>query len=159
MGRGKGDPGLAWPCGAAGSGCRLAPAAALAPGCSSVLWQASHCEREAPAAQPDRENSPMATGTEKGVQVGQGAQGNCVGAHSPVSGGGHGQGCELTAVQHAPSLIQAAHGPAACYRELSRFPAVTRATLRAAAGGQTFLLYTGEWRAGPPPPLWPAGAV
>ncbi|XP_058278250.1 acylamino-acid-releasing enzyme-like isoform X7 [Hirundo rustica] len=38
--------------------------------------------------------------------------------------------------------VQAAHGPAACYRELSRFPAVTRAALRAAAGGQTFLLYT-----------------
>ncbi|XP_066051211.1 acylamino-acid-releasing enzyme-like isoform X2 [Chamaea fasciata] len=38
--------------------------------------------------------------------------------------------------------VQAAHGPAACYWELSRFPAVTRATLRAAAGGQTFLLYT-----------------
>ncbi|XP_048172071.1 acylamino-acid-releasing enzyme-like [Corvus hawaiiensis] len=45
-------------------------------------------------------------------------------------------------VKHAPSLIQAADGPAACYRELSRFPAVTRAALRAAAGGQTFLLYT-----------------
>ncbi|XP_068884439.1 acylamino-acid-releasing enzyme isoform X6 [Aphelocoma coerulescens] len=45
-------------------------------------------------------------------------------------------------VEHAPSLIQAADGPAACYRELSRFPAVTRAALRAAAGGQTFLLYT-----------------
>ncbi|XP_068057681.1 acylamino-acid-releasing enzyme isoform X2 [Anomalospiza imberbis] len=38
--------------------------------------------------------------------------------------------------------VEAAHGPAACYRELSRFPAVTRAALRAAAGGQTFLLYT-----------------
>ncbi|XP_068884437.1 acylamino-acid-releasing enzyme isoform X4 [Aphelocoma coerulescens] len=47
-------------------------------------------------------------------------------------------------VEHAPSLIQAADGPAACYRELSRFPAVTRAALRAAAGGQTFLLYTGS---------------
>ncbi|XP_015496851.1 acylamino-acid-releasing enzyme isoform X8 [Parus major] len=45
-------------------------------------------------------------------------------------------------VEHAPSVIQAAHGPAACYRELSRFPAVTRAALRAAAEGQTFLLYT-----------------
>ncbi|XP_053809873.1 acylamino-acid-releasing enzyme-like isoform X2 [Vidua chalybeata] len=38
--------------------------------------------------------------------------------------------------------VEAVHGPAACYRELSRFPAVTRAALRAAAGGQTFLLYT-----------------
>ncbi|CAN8186041.1 unnamed protein product [Coccothraustes coccothraustes] len=38
--------------------------------------------------------------------------------------------------------VEAAHGPAACYRELSRFPAVTRAALRAAAGGQTFQLYT-----------------
>ncbi|XP_039551406.1 acylamino-acid-releasing enzyme isoform X2 [Passer montanus] len=38
--------------------------------------------------------------------------------------------------------VEAARGPAACYRELSRFPAVTRAALRAAAGGQTFLLYT-----------------
>ncbi|XP_015496852.1 acylamino-acid-releasing enzyme isoform X9 [Parus major] len=38
--------------------------------------------------------------------------------------------------------VEAAHGPAACYRELSRFPAVTRAALRAAAEGQTFLLYT-----------------
>ncbi|XP_058701017.1 acylamino-acid-releasing enzyme isoform X2 [Poecile atricapillus] len=45
-------------------------------------------------------------------------------------------------VEHAPSLIQAAQGPAACYRELSRFPAVTRAALRAAAEGETFLLYT-----------------
>lgn len=97
------------------------------------------------------ENSPMATGTEKGVEVGKGAQGGCV--------GGHGQGGELAPVQHAPSLIQAADGPAACYRDLSRFPAVTRAALRAAAGGQTFLLYTGEWRARPPPHLWPAGPV
>lgn len=96
----------------------------------------------------------MATGTEKGVEVGKGAQENCVGAHGPVLGGG--QGDDLTPVQHAPSLIQAAHGPAACYRKLSRFPAVTRATLRAAAGGQTFLLYTGEW---PPPRLCPAGPV
>ncbi|XP_038005405.1 acylamino-acid-releasing enzyme-like isoform X2 [Motacilla alba alba] len=45
-------------------------------------------------------------------------------------------------VQHVPSPIQAARGPAACYRQLSRFPAVTRAALRAAPGGQTFLLYT-----------------
>ncbi|KAM9276670.1 acylamino-acid-releasing enzyme-like [Morus bassanus] len=37
---------------------------------------------------------------------------------------------------------EAASGPAACYRELSRFPAITRAALRAAAAGQTFLLYT-----------------
>ncbi|XP_074734818.1 acylamino-acid-releasing enzyme-like [Strix uralensis] len=37
---------------------------------------------------------------------------------------------------------EAAGGPAACYRELSRFPAITRAALGAAAGGQTFLLYT-----------------
>ncbi|XP_071611672.1 acylamino-acid-releasing enzyme-like isoform X2 [Heliangelus exortis] len=37
---------------------------------------------------------------------------------------------------------QAAGSPAACYRELSRFPAVTRAALGAPAGGQTFLLYT-----------------
>ncbi|XP_076202175.1 acylamino-acid-releasing enzyme isoform X2 [Aptenodytes patagonicus] len=37
---------------------------------------------------------------------------------------------------------EAAGGPAACYRELSRFPAITRAALRATAGGQTFLLYT-----------------
>ncbi|XP_032927070.1 acylamino-acid-releasing enzyme-like [Catharus ustulatus] len=37
---------------------------------------------------------------------------------------------------------EAARGPAACYRELSRFPAITRAALRAADGGQTFLLYT-----------------
>ncbi|XP_056357521.1 acylamino-acid-releasing enzyme-like isoform X2 [Oenanthe melanoleuca] len=37
---------------------------------------------------------------------------------------------------------EAARGPAARYRELSRFPAITRAALRAAAGGQTFLLYT-----------------
>ncbi|XP_072791108.1 acylamino-acid-releasing enzyme isoform X2 [Taeniopygia guttata] len=45
-------------------------------------------------------------------------------------------------VEHVPSLMQAARGPAARYRELSRFPAVTRAALRAASGGQTFLLYT-----------------
>ncbi|XP_075370223.1 acylamino-acid-releasing enzyme [Mycteria americana] len=37
---------------------------------------------------------------------------------------------------------QAAGGPAACYWELSRFPAVTRAALGATAGGRTFLLYT-----------------
>lgn len=93
----------------------------------------------------------MATGTEKGVEVGKGAQGNSVGGHSPVSGGGHGQGGELTPVQHAPSLTQAAEGPGACYRELSRFPAVTRAALSTTAEGETFLLYTGEWRARPPP--------
>ncbi|KAF4803448.1 acylaminoacyl-peptide hydrolase [Turdus rufiventris] len=40
---------------------------------------------------------------------------------------------------------EAARGPAACYRELSRFPAITRAALRAADGGQTFLLYTGPF--------------
>ncbi|KAM9374507.1 LOW QUALITY PROTEIN: acylamino-acid-releasing enzyme [Phaethornis superciliosus] len=39
---------------------------------------------------------------------------------------------------------QPAGSPAACYRELSRFPAVTRAALGAPAGGQTFLLYTGS---------------
>ncbi|OWK56002.1 Acylamino-acid-releasing enzyme [Lonchura striata] len=38
--------------------------------------------------------------------------------------------------------VEAARGPAARYRELSRFPSVTRAALRAAPGGQTFLLYT-----------------
>ncbi|XP_051649128.1 acylamino-acid-releasing enzyme-like isoform X3 [Manacus candei] len=38
--------------------------------------------------------------------------------------------------------MEAAGGPAACYRELSQFPAITRAALGAAAGGQTFLLYT-----------------
>ncbi|XP_074909235.1 acylamino-acid-releasing enzyme-like isoform X1 [Buteo buteo] len=37
---------------------------------------------------------------------------------------------------------EAAGSPAACYRELSRFAAITRAALGAAAGGQTFLLYT-----------------
>ncbi|XP_016156960.1 PREDICTED: acylamino-acid-releasing enzyme-like [Ficedula albicollis] len=37
---------------------------------------------------------------------------------------------------------EAARGPAARYRELSRFPAITRAALRAAAGDQTFQLYT-----------------
>ncbi|KAM9272167.1 acylamino-acid-releasing enzyme [Cariama cristata] len=37
---------------------------------------------------------------------------------------------------------EAAGGPAACYRELSRFPTITCAALGAAAGGQTFLLYT-----------------
>ncbi|XP_054694133.1 acylamino-acid-releasing enzyme-like isoform X1 [Grus americana] len=39
---------------------------------------------------------------------------------------------------------EAAGSPAACYRELRRFPAVTRAALCAAVGGQTFLLYTGS---------------
>lgn len=34
--------------------------------------------------------------------------------------------------------------PGSCYRELSRFPAITRAALGAAGGGQAFLLYTGE---------------
>uniref|UniRef100_A0A8C4TV12 Acylamino-acid-releasing enzyme n=1 Tax=Falco tinnunculus TaxID=100819 RepID=A0A8C4TV12_FALTI len=37
---------------------------------------------------------------------------------------------------------EVASGPAACYRELSQFPAITSAALGAAAGGQTFLLYT-----------------
>ncbi|XP_055662008.1 acylamino-acid-releasing enzyme isoform X2 [Falco peregrinus] len=37
---------------------------------------------------------------------------------------------------------EVAGGPAACYRELSQFPAITSAALGAAAGGQTFLLYT-----------------
>ncbi|XP_065498329.1 acylamino-acid-releasing enzyme isoform X2 [Caloenas nicobarica] len=37
---------------------------------------------------------------------------------------------------------EAAGSTAACYRELRRFPAVTRAALGTAAGGQTFLLYT-----------------
>ncbi|XP_035168227.1 acylamino-acid-releasing enzyme-like [Oxyura jamaicensis] len=32
--------------------------------------------------------------------------------------------------------------PGSCYRELSRFPAITRAALGAAAGGQAFRLYT-----------------
>ncbi|XP_064012505.1 acylamino-acid-releasing enzyme-like isoform X2 [Pogoniulus pusillus] len=40
------------------------------------------------------------------------------------------------------SGTEAASWPAACYRELSCFPAVTRAALGATAGGQTFLLYT-----------------
>lgn len=47
--------------------------------------------------------------------------------------------------QHASAPTQAAASPAACYRELRRFPAVTRAALGSVAGGQTFLLYTGEW--------------
>eukprot|EP00075_Anas_platyrhynchos_P033779 XP_027323032.1 acylamino-acid-releasing enzyme-like isoform X3 [Anas platyrhynchos] len=34
--------------------------------------------------------------------------------------------------------------PGSCYRELSRFPAITRAALGTAGGGQAFLLYTGE---------------
>lgn len=158
MGHGKGDPCLAmW-----GSGERLQgwrrPGRwhrAAAPTCFGRSPSAGGRRRQPSPA----ENSPMATGTEKGVEVGKGAQENCVGAHCPASGGGQGGGGELTPVQRAPSLIQAAHGPAACYRELSRFPAVTRASLRAAAGGQTFLLYTGEWRARPPPCLWPAGPV
>lgn len=54
---------------------------------------------------------------------------------------------------------QADGSPAACYREISRFPAITRAALGAAAGGQTFLLYTGESPAGPPRCLWPLGPV
>uniref|UniRef100_A0A663EUV7 acylaminoacyl-peptidase n=1 Tax=Aquila chrysaetos chrysaetos TaxID=223781 RepID=A0A663EUV7_AQUCH len=52
---------------------------------------------------------------------------------------------------------EAAGGPAACYRELSQFPAITRAALGAAAGGQTFLLYTGELRARPPRRFRPTG--
>ncbi|XP_031976885.1 acylamino-acid-releasing enzyme-like isoform X5 [Corvus moneduloides] len=58
-------------------------------------------------------------------------------------------GVPLRAAENSPMAtgatekgVKAADGPAACYRELSRFPAVTRAALRAAAGGQTFLLYT-----------------
>ncbi|XP_054243197.1 acylamino-acid-releasing enzyme-like [Indicator indicator] len=38
--------------------------------------------------------------------------------------------------------MQVARGPTSCYRELSRFPTVTRAALGAASGGQSFLLYT-----------------
>ncbi|XP_074458369.1 acylamino-acid-releasing enzyme-like isoform X4 [Larus michahellis] len=44
--------------------------------------------------------------------------------------------------EHTSPHTQVAGGPAACYRELSRFPAVTRAALRATTGAQTFLLYT-----------------
>ncbi|XP_066859266.1 acylamino-acid-releasing enzyme isoform X4 [Anser cygnoides] len=40
-----------------------------------------------------------------------------------------------------PAEGQQSH-PGSCYRELSRFPAITRAALGAAAGGQAFRLYT-----------------
>ncbi|KAM4894105.1 LOW QUALITY PROTEIN: acylamino-acid-releasing enzyme-like [Sylvia borin] len=140
MGHGKGDCGRAlW--GAAGG---LAPAGALAPGCSRVLWQASHCERQAPTAQPGRENSPMATGTGKGVQMCEGVRGTPWVRTASFRAVGTDRGVSLPPSSHAPSLIQAAHSPAACYRELSRFPAVTRATLSAAARGLTFLLHTGS---------------
>ncbi|XP_061864420.1 acylamino-acid-releasing enzyme [Colius striatus] len=45
---------------------------------------------------------------------------------------------------------EAASGPAACYRELSRFPAVTRAALGATLGAQSFLLHTECSRPDPP---------
>ncbi|XP_042655809.1 acylamino-acid-releasing enzyme-like, partial [Tyto alba] len=49
----------------------------------------------------------------------------------------------VTSVPSAPGApTQAAGSPAACYRELSGFPAITRAALGATAGGQTLLLYT-----------------
>ncbi|KAM6387486.1 LOW QUALITY PROTEIN: acylamino-acid-releasing enzyme [Pluvialis apricaria] len=86
--------------------------------------------------------------------IDQAAQGSCRA----------GAGCSRTPWQHAsppsgrrpwPSAAEqgpmasgidrgaeAAGGPTACHRELSRFPAVTRAALGAAAGAQTFLLYT-----------------
>ncbi|XP_053932917.1 acylamino-acid-releasing enzyme isoform X4 [Cuculus canorus] len=48
------------------------------------------------------------------------------------------------------SPAQAAGSPTACYQELSRFPTITRAALRAAAGAQTFLLYTECSRPDPP---------
>lgn len=87
MGHGKGDPCLAM----GGSGEWLQG------------WHRPECWRRAAAPtcfgrspseggrrrQPSpAENNPMATGTEDGVEVGEGAQENCVGAHSPVSGGG-----------------------------------------------------------------------
>ncbi|KAK2534479.1 hypothetical protein Q9966_007131 [Columba livia] len=51
---------------------------------------------------------------------------------------------KLTALERRIEYIEAraAASPAACYRELRRFPAVTRAALGSVAGGQTFLLYT-----------------
>ncbi|KAM6413698.1 LOW QUALITY PROTEIN: acylamino-acid-releasing enzyme [Rhynochetos jubatus] len=52
-----------------------------------------------------------------------------------ASGTGPGMECAFPHTQVAGS-------PAACYRELSRFPTITRAALGATAEGQTFLLYT-----------------
>lgn len=80
-----------------------------------------------------------------------------MGGHGPVLGSGHGQMGELAPRQRAFSPTQVAGGPAACYRELSRFPAITRAALGAAAGEQTFLLYTGELWARPSRHFWPTG--
>lgn len=55
----------------------------------------------------------------------------------------------------AGSWGQSAEGqrssPGACYRELSRFPAISCAALGATAGGRAFLLHTGE--SGPAAPL------
>ncbi|KAM7095814.1 LOW QUALITY PROTEIN: acylamino-acid-releasing enzyme [Ciconia maguari] len=97
-----------------------------------ALWLLQHLRRRRPSA---AEQGPMASGTERGAEVGEGARGGRV--------GGHRQRGELAPRQRASaSSAQAAGGPAACYRELSRFPAVTRAALGATAGGQTFLLYT-----------------
>ncbi|XP_054137188.1 acylamino-acid-releasing enzyme-like [Melozone crissalis] len=65
----------------------------------------------------------------------------CFGSR-PSAGGSPGPAENSPMAAATKKGVEAAHGPAACYRELSRFPAVTRAALRAAAGGQTFQLYT-----------------
>ncbi|XP_059712200.1 acylamino-acid-releasing enzyme-like isoform X2 [Haemorhous mexicanus] len=65
----------------------------------------------------------------------------CFGSR-PTAGGRPGPAENSPMATATEKGVEAAHGPAACYRELSRFPAVTRAALRASAGDQTFLLYT-----------------
>lgn len=99
----------------------------------------------------------MASGIERGAEVGEGG---CAGGHSPTLRGGTGRGVSSPPPpQHVSPHVQAAGGPTACYRELSRFPAVTHAALGAAAGAQNFLLYTGESRARPPRCSRPASPV
>lgn len=49
--------------------------------------------------------------------------------------------------------------PGSCYRELSRFPAITRAALGAAGRGQAFLLYTGELGLARPRHSWHGRAL
>lgn len=88
MGRRKGDPGLAvWSGCRAGTG-RGAGAGLLPPALAGVPLRAAGAD--SPARQ---RKQPHGHRDREGRAGGQGAQGHCVGAHSPVSGGEHGQGC------------------------------------------------------------------
>lgn len=124
---------------------------------SRMPWQPACCRAVGADGSAQRSKAPWPRGRSGAQRWARGPGGGCVGGHGPVLRSGHGQRGELAPCQRAFSPTQAASGPAACYRELSRFPAITRAALGAAAGGQTFLLYTGELWARPSRRFWPTG--